>query len=120
LNEDELFEAVAPFGFERVVPGELSVTDQIAAFSSARVIVAAHGAGLTNMIFTPPGAAIVEITSTAIEHMDLFRMLSSATGHTVETVRSDDYVVPAGEVGVNSDYRVDVGEVLRALHKCLN
>jgi capsular polysaccharide biosynthesis protein len=120
LNEDDLFEAVAPLGFERVVPGELSVADQIAAFSSARIIVAAHGAGLTNMIFTPAGAAIVELTSTAIEHMDLFRMLSRSTGHTVETVRSDDYAVPAGEVGVNSDYRVDVGAVLRAVDIALS
>ena len=69
-----------PQGFERVVPGEMTVAAQIAAFSAARVIVAAHGAGLTNMIFTPPGAVIVDITSGAIEHMNLFRKLSLATG----------------------------------------
>jgi hypothetical protein len=52
--------------------------------------------------------------------MDLFRMLSRSTGHTVETVRSDDYAVPAGEVGVNSDYRVDVGAFLRAVDIALS
>ncbi len=119
LNEDELFEAVAPLGFERVVPGEMTVAAQITAFSSAHVIVAAHGAGLTNMIFTPPGAVIVELTSTAIEHMDLFRMLSKSTGHVVDTLRSDDYAVPAAEVNVNSDYRVDVRRVRQAAEAAL-
>lgn len=119
LNEDELFSAVAPLGFERVVPGEMPVTAQIAAFASARIIVAAHGAGLTNMIFTPPGAAIVELTSTAIEHMDLFRMLSKCTGHSVETLRSDDYDAPMQAVNVNSDYRVDAKRVRHAVEAAL-
>lgn len=119
VNEDELFDAVAPLGFERVVPGNMTVAAQIAAFASARVIVAAHGAGLTNMIFTPPGAVIVELTSTAIEHMDLFRMLSQCTGHTVETLRSADYAVPEAAINVNSDYRVDAAAVRRAAEAAL-
>ncbi len=119
LNEEQLFGMLAPLGFERVVPGEMTVAAQIAAFSSARVIVAAHGAGLTNMVFTPPGAVIVEITSGAIEHMNLFRKLSLSTGHSVITIRSDDYAVPAAEVNVNSDYRVDALAVRRAVEQAL-
>jgi capsular polysaccharide biosynthesis protein len=119
LNEDALFEMLEPSGFERVVPGEMTVAAQIAAFSSARIIVAAHGAGLTNMIFTPPGAVIVEITSGAIEHMNLFRKLSLSTGHTVITLRSDDYDVPAAAVNVNSDYRVDAAAVRQAVEQAL-
>ncbi len=115
LNEDALFAAVAPLGFERVVPGELSVAEQIAAFSSAGVVVAAHGAALTNMIFAPPGTAFVELTSTAIEHIDLFRLLSRCGGQTMQTVCSDDYAVPAHEVQMHSDYRVDAGALRRAV-----
>ncbi len=119
LNEDELYAAVAPLGFERIVPGEMPVAAQISAFGAARIIVAAHGAGLTNMIFTPPGAAIVELTSTAIEHMDLFRMLSKSTGHSIQTLCSDDYDVPAQTVNVNADYRVDVQQVRQAVEAAL-
>ena len=118
LNEDELYDAVAPLGFERIVPGEMTAAQQIAEFSSARVILAAHGAGLTNMIFTPPGAAIVELTSTAIEHMNLFRKLALSTGHHVVTVRSADYA-GATAVDVNTDYRVEVAAVRSAVDEAL-
>ena len=118
LNEDELYDAVASLGFERIVPGEMTAAQQIAEFSSARVILAAHGAGLTNMIFTPPGAAIVELTSTAIEHMNLFRKLALSTGHHVVTVRSADYA-GATAVDVNTDYRVEVAAVRSAVDEAL-
>lgn len=119
LNEDELCEALAPLGFVRTVPGDLSVAEQIATFSSARIIVAAHGAGLTNMIFAPPGTAIIELTSTAIEHMNLFRKLARSTQQQIITIRSEDYPVPAHEAGVNTDYRVDPQSVLRAVESAL-
>lgn len=115
LNEDEVFAALVPFGFERVVPGEMSVVDQIVTFSGARYIVAAHGAALTNMIFAPPGAAIVELTSTAIEHMDLFRKLARSTQHEVTSLVSADYAAGTDHPDVNSDYRVDVAAVRAAV-----
>ena len=118
-NESALAAALAPFGFETIVPGELPVREQIAAFSSAEFIVAAHGAGLTNMLFAPSTARIVEIASTAILHMDLFRMLAKATGQRVETVVSDDYRVPARQIGVNTPYWVAVPEVIQMVERML-
>lgn len=115
LNEDAVFRNLEPLGFERVVPGEMSVAAQIAAFSGARVIVAAHGAALTNMVFAPPGATIVELTSSAIEHMNLFRKLARSTQHHVITIVSEDYPVPASDVDVNTEYRVDTEQVRAAV-----
>jgi capsular polysaccharide biosynthesis protein len=115
LNEDAIFSVLEPLGFERVVPGKMSVAEQIAAFSGARVIVAAHGAALTNMVFAPPGATIVELTSGATEHMNLFRKLARSTQQEVITIVSRDYAVAAGEVNYHTDYRVDAEAVRSAV-----
>ena len=117
-NEDELAAALIELGFQVVVPGRCSVREQIRAFSSAQLIVAVHGAGLTNMIYAPAHARYIEIVSTALEKMDDFRRIARARGQTMTTIVSDDYG-DAREIHPNADYRVDVdvvvGEVRRAL-----
>jgi hypothetical protein len=50
VNEPALVDALASLGFERYVPGELSVPDQIRLFAGADAVVAPHGAGLANVI----------------------------------------------------------------------
>jgi hypothetical protein len=50
--------------------------------------------------------------------MDLFRKLALSTGQAIETVSSADYEA-AGTINVNSDYRVDIAEVLRAMQRSL-
>lgn len=51
INEEEVMAALAHRGFERVVLSELSIPMQAAIFEGAEVIVAPHGAGLTNLTF---------------------------------------------------------------------
>jgi len=123
LNEQELAAALAPLGFRTIVAGTMSVAEQIRAFATARVIVAAHGAGLTNMVFAPRTAGIVEITSTNIEVMYDFRFMARALGQRIETVVSDDYEMAPERSGstrpVQWDYRVDVGAVVVAVERAL-
>jgi capsular polysaccharide biosynthesis protein len=121
VNEAELVAALAPLGFRAVVPGTMSVADQIRAFSRARAIVAAHGAGLTNMIFAPRDALIVEITSTNIAMMGDFRFMANALGQRMATIVSDAYDMdPARAAAIRPvqwDYRVAVDEVLAVLRR---
>jgi len=51
INEDEVLEALTPFGFVAYTLENLSLSDQVKLFSQAEIVVSAHGAGLTNMIF---------------------------------------------------------------------
>lgn len=51
INEDDVLEALIPFGFVAYTLENLSFSDQVRLFSQAEIVVSAHGAGLTNMIF---------------------------------------------------------------------
>jgi capsular polysaccharide biosynthesis protein len=62
-NEAECLSALAPLGFEKVCLGGLSIREQAALFASAKVIVAPHGAALTNLVFCHPGTHVVELFS---------------------------------------------------------
>ena len=118
VNEEEVLDQLRPLGFERIVPGRMSVVEQINAFASARVIVAPHGAALANMIFAPLDAAVVEIISGYKLPMTGFREMAKSLGQSFERVVSEDYVVTRPESYLaNTDFRVDPHAVVGALRK---
>lgn len=117
LNESAVEEMLVGMGFRVIVPGEMSVREQIDAFSRARVVAGPHGAALVNMVFAPPGATLIEITSQAIQYMDEFRVLVAAAGQRSRTLVSRDIepAQPAAEAReLHHDYRVEL-EALRAM-----
>lgn len=60
LNESEVLARLGRFHFEPVVLEDLTFRDQVALFSQARCVVAPHGAGLTNMLWSD-APSIIEI-----------------------------------------------------------
>lgn len=50
-NETEVIEALNPLGFTTYILEEMSYVEQVKLFAQAKVILAPHGAGLTNLIF---------------------------------------------------------------------
>ncbi len=79
-NEDALLAALEPFGFQVIDPGSFSLTEQAALFASARLIVAPHGAALTNLLFGSAGLRLVEIFSRDGLHTSSFRHLCEFLG----------------------------------------
>lgn len=61
LNEKELEDALCGLGFEIVYCEDMAWAEQIALFSGARLIVAPHGAGLSNIIWADKRCAVLEI-----------------------------------------------------------
>jgi capsular polysaccharide biosynthesis protein len=60
-NEDEVLQHLAPLGFVAVRLSELSMAEQARVFNEAEVIVAPHGAGLSNLVFCKEKTIVVEI-----------------------------------------------------------
>jgi capsular polysaccharide biosynthesis protein len=49
-NEDEVARALEARGFETILPGELSLAEQLEAFATAEAVVGPHGAGLVGLV----------------------------------------------------------------------
>jgi capsular polysaccharide biosynthesis protein len=62
-NEEAVFELLKAKGFEKVVLEDLQLRDQVKLFQEARVVVASHGAGLSNSMFMQKGQTIIELKS---------------------------------------------------------
>ncbi|WP_445637549.1 Glycosyltransferase family 61 protein [Nostoc sp. DSM 114161] len=63
INEDELIQFLNKFNFEVIFLEKISVVEQASVLSSASVVVAPHGAGLSNLVFCSPGTKIIELFS---------------------------------------------------------
>jgi capsular polysaccharide biosynthesis protein len=61
LNEADVMATLEARGFAPVDPGALTIDEEIRTFAEADVVVSAHGAALTNMVFMSPGALAIEL-----------------------------------------------------------
>ena len=78
-NQSDLDERLGTLGFESVELESLSLADQIELFSQAEVVVAAHGAGLTNLLFATDCKVLeVFLNDRPLAH---YRWLARALGH---------------------------------------
>ncbi|WP_195155746.1 DUF563 domain-containing protein [Halorubrum sp. AJ67] len=61
LNEEEVMACLSQYGFDKFVPGNHTVRDQIRTMKNAEVVVGPHGAGLTNILHCPEDTNILEL-----------------------------------------------------------
>jgi capsular polysaccharide biosynthesis protein len=117
-NEVEILEALEPCGIAVIDPGAMPVAEQIRAFSEAELIIAPHGAALTNLAFASPGASVVELLAPDYVQGCYWKISDCVPGLTYR------YLVGAGRTprrgrmeGVDSDITVDVEMLLRLLEE---
>ena len=63
VNEKEVIACLENLGFRTVKLETMSVSEQASCLAAAEVVVAPHGAGLTNLVFCNPGTKVIEIFS---------------------------------------------------------
>jgi capsular polysaccharide biosynthesis protein len=65
VNESELEPVLQEFGFEIIEAEHLSLKAQIELFAEAEAVAGPHGAGLTNILFSPSGCKVLELLNPA-------------------------------------------------------
>src|SRR6185312_7000691 len=110
-NEAALIALLEQRGVRIVVPGTLSVAQQIAMFRQARLVIGPHGAGLTNIAFCEPGGHVYELIPSHYPNICFNRLAQSmGLNYWADVFASDD-----GPDVQNRPWRVDLDVVAARL-----
>ncbi len=60
VNEEAVVKLLEKFGFQTIILESFSIEEQALYLANAVVVIAPHGAGLTNILFCNPGTKIIE------------------------------------------------------------
>lgn len=116
INEDEIWPILEKLGFEKIFMEDLSFRNQITAMQQAEIVVAPHGAAITNVIFCSPGTHVVEIADLSFPNPN-FYALCAAMGHHY-------WILNARSVGdmhpLEKDLKIDAKEVQSIVQKILH
>lgn len=102
MKEDVVEKRLLERGFETITLSQLSVADQMAAFRDADIIVAPHGAGLTNLIYCDVARApakVIELAQNGFVSMCFVRigqMLGLDYSFIVNATDADSIVASQG------------------------
>lgn len=120
-NEGELVQLLEKHDFTVVRLEELGFEEQVRLFSQAEVIVAAHGAGLANLVFSRKGTKVLEIQSPHWVNACYFD-LSYQRQLVYDYLIGEDIMAPASSDLKKPDFniRVDVSRVTARLQNLLN
>ena len=103
INESELIPILENLGFEIVHAEKLSFGSQVKLFNEAKVILSSHGAGLTNMLFAPSSALILELFEPTAGRPHYW-MMSHALGHNYDCLIGE--TVATEKVKVDPDFTI--------------
>jgi len=77
LNENIVINILQDQGFEIIEPGELSIYEQINLVQQAKTVISAHGAALSNLLFSNPDLTVIELFSPDYFRTDCYYTLAS-------------------------------------------
>jgi capsular polysaccharide biosynthesis protein len=120
VNEAEIAEALESKGFVTVRPEDLSLPEQIALYSRAKMIVGATGAAFANLIFCQPDCAAV-VLMPKFRHTAYWywRRMAAASGAGPVVHVSGEQIDPIADpfhpLALHRDFRVELKDVLEAV-----
>lgn len=122
VNEDEIFAQLERHGFVKFDPGAHSVQEQIDTFTNAEMVVAPHGAALSNLVFCSPGVKVLELFAPKYVNPCYWVIADNIPDSTYHyLVCGEDHRPPGSPMnGVLTDIVVDPREFAEALQRLLD
>jgi len=121
-NSDELLLALK--GWETVALETMTIREQMKTFAEATHIVAAHGAGLINLLWCSPGTKVTEIQHTKMIHKKVYPILSHHLGLKHELYLADTVPIQlqsgkkpkgVGKLDKDGHFKVNVPDLINHL-----
>lgn len=76
-NETAFLEFLKPYGFETIFCEEISVADQVRAFRDAEILIGAHGANFSNLMFSSPPTQVIEVFPSKFVDLGMYVVAST-------------------------------------------
>lgn len=111
LNEDALIERLRGLGFEIYLATGRPILEQIQLFREARLVVAGHGAGVSNMLFAREGAALLELIQASYLNVGPMRLTQMSGARYHSQLFFED--------GEHNGWYVDIERVARAVRQLM-
>lgn len=109
----------AALGFELLDTGGLSAAEQVRLFARARCIAGQSGAGLTNLVFAPPGCRVMVFQANSPHSIfHYFANMGAAAGHHVYYAYGQAIYEPGGHPG-HAGFSLDLEDVKQLWHSVL-
>jgi capsular polysaccharide biosynthesis protein len=120
VNEAAVEEALTALGFEVFDNAAHSVRDQAAAFRDAEIVVAPHGAGLSNIVFCDAGTPVIEIVPEGYDQgVTSYRSLSDLFGLRYAQLFAREAAPDRKGNRCNADIELDLEELVGATRALL-
>jgi hypothetical protein len=87
-GEEQLEQLLSEQGFTIAHLESMDWAEQVSLFQSASLVVGPHGAGLSNLVFTPTGATLIELTN-GNQYNRCFEWICHVVGHRYLAIAAD-------------------------------
>ncbi|MCE0523006.1 MAG: glycosyltransferase family 61 protein [Methylacidiphilales bacterium] len=111
LNEEEILDAIKPWGITVVEPDRLPLREQVDLFSEAGLIMGPQGAGIQNALWAPQGCRVLELISPRF-FSGVYWTLAESLSHSYGLVTG---ATPTAEDPAQAGSTYDPGLINRAL-----
>ncbi len=108
LNEDAVFRELEKYGFKKYILEDLSIDEQINLFYDAEFVVGAHGAGLTNIIFSEDIGVLELFANNCM--LPYYYYLSKCLGHKYFYLYGD-------KSHIHADFTANIAEIAEIFDK---